>query len=210
MRTVIDISKWDRKDLFDHYDEETNPFAIINTPIDVTNVYNYCKSTGNSIYATMGYIITKTVNSIEGFRFRKENDEIVVYDKIHGNFTENIDNKIIGFFTIKNDDTYKDFIDEFNDKRDGLKIAKKSETSVTKYNEIWMSCVPWFEFNAAIPPFNKKNTIPQFIWDKFKKENNVVKTNLMIMVHHGFVDGYHIGKFINELQENINNFKGEE
>ena len=70
--------------------------------------------------------------------------------------------------------------------------------------------MPWFEFNSAVPPFNKENTIPQFIWDKFKKENDIVKTNLMIMVHHGFVDGYHIGKFINLLQENINNFKGEE
>ena len=210
MRTVIDLQKWDRKELFNHYNKETNPFVIINTPIDITNVYNYCKSSDNSIYATIGYLITKTVNSIEEFKFRKENDEIILYDKVHGNFTENIDNKIIGFFTIKNDDTYKDFIEEFNSKRDGLNIAKKSETSVTKYNEVWMSCVPWFEFNSAVPPFNKENTIPQFIWDKFKKENDIVKTNLMIMVHHGFVDGYHIGKFINLLQENINNFKGEE
>jgi len=30
---------------------------------------------------------------------------------------------------------------------------------------------------------------------------------MMIMVHHGFADGYHIGKFIEKLNEEIENIE---
>ena len=63
---------------------------------------------------------------------------------------------------------------------------------------------------SLIPPYDKSNTIPQFIWDKFNKDNNKVTTNLMIMVHHGFADGFQIGQVIKLIQEEINNFKGDE
>ena len=46
-------------------------------------------------------------------------------------------------------------------------------------------------------------------WDK-SPENDKVTTNLMIMVHHGFVDGYGVGKCIETIQNEINNFKGDE
>ncbi len=52
-------------------------------------------------------------------------------------------------------------------------------------------------------PYEKDLTIPQLIWDKFIFIEDHVYTNLMIMSHHGFVDGFHIGKFLNILDEKI-------
>ena len=74
-------------------------------------------------------------------------------------------------------------------------------------NEIWLSCEPWFTFTGFIPPFDKEITIPQFIWDKYENIDGKYYIDLMIMVHHGFADGYHIGKFIELLNENIRVFK---
>ena len=72
MKTVIDVSEWERYDLFKHYEEETNPFVILTTTIDITNTYNIAKASNSSMYATLGYLITKTVNQIDGFKYRKE------------------------------------------------------------------------------------------------------------------------------------------
>lgn len=208
MKQIIDVEKWDRYELFKHYDQITNPFVFVNTPIDVTNVYNYCKKNNKSMYATIGYLITKTVNEIDGFKYRKEGNNIVIHDVINGNFTENIDGTKIGFFTIDYTDNYEEFMDKFYSEREELfHPTKKKDIEAYDSNEVWMSCAPWFTMNSVLPPFNKENTIPQFIWDKFKNENGKVTTNLMIMVHHGFVDGFHIGKCINSLQEKIEVFK---
>ena len=40
MRTVIDKENWNRYELFRHYNECTNPFVIISSKIDITNIYN--------------------------------------------------------------------------------------------------------------------------------------------------------------------------
>ena len=206
----IDLNTWNRYELFKHFDEETNPFLIINTPIDITNIYNHCKQSDDSIYATIGYVINKAVNQVDGFKYRKENNKIIKHEVIHSNYTENIDNETIGFFRVEFDDNYRHYMETFNKERQLLFDNKGSDPSIITSDEIWMSCAPWFNINSLVPPYNKDNTIPQFIWDRFKKENNKVTINLMIMVHHGFIDGYGVGKCIEAIQNEINNFKGDE
>jgi len=73
-----------------------------------------------------------------------------------------------------------------------------------------LSCQPWFNFTGVIPPFDKSITIPQLIWDRFTFEGNRCYINLMIMVHHGFADGYHIGKLIEKIENTIQNIKDSE
>ena len=206
----IDVNTWDRYELFKHFDERINPFVILSTPIDVTNIYNYCKSTKNSIYATFGYVINKAVNQVEGFKYRKVDGKIIKYDVINTNYTENVNDDIIGFFSVKYDGEYRHYIEEFNNERQKLFDNNGSTKDILNVDEIWVSCAPWFQMTSLIPPYDKSNTIPQFIWDKFNKDNNKVTTNLMIMVHHGFADGFQIGQVIKLIQEEINNFKGDE
>ena len=74
-------------------------------------------------------------------------------------------------------------------------------------DEVWISCIPWFSFSGLITPFSKEVTIPQFIWDKYRRVEDKYYTNLMIMIHHGFADGSHLAKFIEILQKNIEQFK---
>ena len=208
MKTVIDKSKWNRYETFTHYDSRTNPFLIISTTIDITNIYEYSKRHCLSMYATVGYFISKTANEFEGFKIRKENDEFVLYNNIIPNFTESINGENVYFFDVDFDEDLNKFNEEFNKLRDIYK--KQGIVFKCKPNEIWMSCAPWFSFNTITPPYSHDLLIPQFIWDKFNKDNNKVTTNLMVMVHHGFMDGYQLGMFYKKLEENIRNFKGDE
>lgn len=202
MRNVIKNFK--RKELFEHYNKNTNPFAIVTTKINITKIVQYCKIKKH-FYATFGYIITKTVNEIDNFRYRYENNEFILYDQIRANFTDMIDEETIGFFSVPYQDSFEDFIKEYILKLDGLKQGKINDVEKNE-DEIWMSCEPWFSCTSLIPPFHHDNTIPQFIWDKIEYCNNKYEVNLMIMVHHGFADGSHIGKFIHKLNENIDNW----
>ena len=112
----------------------------------------------------------------------------------------------IGYFTLKDKENYKDYIKEFIETQNKFLEDKQYKTE-NDMDEIWLSCSPWFTFSSLIPPFNKEITIPQFIWDKYQKEEDKYYINLMILVHHGFADGSHIGKFINKLEENIKEFE---
>jgi len=198
---VLDLK---RKELFEYFDSKTNPFIILTTKIDVTNVVKYCKIHKN-YYATIGYLICETVNEIDAFKYRKEDDKIYKYDELKINFTQMIDEDEISFFEIDKGKTYKSFIEEFKKEQEKL-INDKKVTISKEQGEIWVSCAPWYEFTSLVTPYDKNVTIPQFTWGKFKEENGKFYTNLMIMVHHGFVDGNHIGILLNKLNDKINNF----
>ena len=205
MKKIVNINEWKRKDLFDHYSKFSNPFMIVSTQIDITRLYNYVKSNDLSMYASFGFYLLKIINEFDSFKYRKEDNNLVLFDKVNANFTDSVNGNDIFFFTVKDNNDIKDFNKNYYEiKNDFIKNNKKYTNTIYGIDEVWFTCTPWCSFNAITPPYNKDNYIPQFIWDKFKKDNDKITTNLMVMVHHGFMDGYQLGLFFSKLQDLIN------
>lgn len=207
MNIINEVKDFKRKDLFSHYHEGANPFVSVTVKIDVTNIVNYCKI-HKHFYATLGFIITETANQIEAFKYRYKNGKFYYCDELKSNYTQMLKDENIGFFGIPITHDFDNYINEFVVKQNHF--MENGDCNVeNELNEIWLSCIPWFSFTSLNTPFNKEVTIPQFIWDKYECVDGKYYVNLMIMVHHGFADGSHIGKFVNALKENIINFRGE-
>jgi len=201
---IKEVKTFKRTELFKHYHSFTNPFIITTTKIDITNVVNYCKIRKN-LYGTLGYLIAKTANNIEEFKYRYKEGKIYFCQEIKPNYVGKYDDDTIGYFDVPLKDNFKEYINDFKIIQEQFKKSKKYSLE-NDLNEIWLSCQPWFNFSSLVPTYDKEISIPQFIWDKYELIDNKYYINLLIMVHHGFADGYHVGKFINDLQELINNF----
>lgn len=195
-----EIINFERQELFNHYNKNDNPFIYLTTKIDITNIYHKCKN----YYPSIAYLITLAVNQIDNFKYRYEDNKIYKYDILKPNFTHLFNDHNIGFFTCDNKETYTEFLNEYQNMKDKFLNTNKSYAN-SDQGEIWFSFVPWYNVSSLITPFNKTTTIPQFIWDKFNFENNKCYINLTIMVHHGFIDGYHIGLFLEKLNNIIEN-----
>ena len=196
-----EVKDFERIDLFNHYNSKYNPFIFLTTKVDITNIYNKCKNH----YASIGYFITLAANKIDNFKYRNENGKIYKYDILKSNFTIMFEeSQDIWFFTCEPKDNYNDFIKEFKSKKDELFNNHRLDT-YTDDGELWFSCTPWYNFSSLITPFDKSVTIPQFLWDKFSFESDRCYINLMIMAHHGFVDGYHIKLFLDEFNKIVEN-----
>ena len=197
-----EIVNFERLDLFWQYHNRENPFLIVTTKIDITNVYKKCKN----YYPALAYFITLAVNKIDNFKYRYIQNRFYKFDKLNPSFTDIKPNKEIGFFRCDIDlkQSYNSFLAKYKSIKEKFILTRENITNLEE-NEIWFSCLPWFSFTSLIPPFDKNITIPQFIWDKFEIIDGKCYTNLMIMAHHGFVDGYHISLFLNELNDIISN-----
>lgn len=197
-----EIENFERLDLFWQYHKRDNPFVIVTTKVDITNIYQKCKN----YYPSIAYYITLAVNKVDNFKYRFIQNKFYKYDRLKPGFTELTNSKKIGFFSceVLENESLEHFIEKYK-----MKKAKFLETEESMLNseedEIWLSCTPWFSFSSLVPPFDKNITIPQFIWDKFDIVGDKCYINLMIMAHHGFVDGYHISLFLSELNDIINN-----
>ena len=197
------INNIGREELFNHYNEMDNPFIIMTIPLNVTNVVNYCKI-HKHFYATMGFLVGKAVNDVDGFKYRYKNGEFYYYDRLVVNFTEKVGEQI-GFFECESDE-FENFVEEFDYKKCNLgRYDDASEEN--REDVIWVSCFPWAKFNGLVSPHDRSITIPQFIWDKYEEISGEYFCNMMIMVHHGFCDGYHVGLFIERLNKYISELK---
>lgn len=203
---IKEIKNFDREKIFNHYHICDNPFLNIATKVDVTNLVLFCKKY-KSFYATMGYLVCKVANKIDNFKYRFCDNKFYYCDELITNYTDMFDDGNIGYYNVEYNDDYQKYIDSFKKVKE--KFLKDNNYSIdNKINEIWLSCVPWIKCTSITSPFNKNCLIPQIIWDKYELENDKYYVNLTIVIHHGFVDGYHISKFVNLLEENIKEFDG--
>lgn len=199
MKTKIENYK--RKEIFAHYDKNTNPFAAVTTKLDITNIYNLCREKGH-FYATLGYYLTKSMCEIEEFRYTYEDGEFYLFDTIIPNYTDLDDDEMIGFFDVPLEADYEDYLTTFDAAKARFLNGESAEPS-SNGAPLWLSCEPWFKATSIMPPFDKETRIPQLIWDRYEIENDRCYINLTIFFHHGFADGYHIGKFIDVINKNI-------
>lgn len=198
---MVEIEDFSRKNLFDHYNDMDSPFIIMTVPIDVTNIVEFCKM-HKHFYATMGFIIGKAINEIEAFKYRVKDGRFYYVSKVSPSFTERVDNNL-GFFEC--DSTkYEAFINEFVDKK--CKLGKYDNCTEDRLDVVWLSCFPWASFSSLVSPHDKSITIPQLIWDKYVFKDGRYTCNLMIMVHHGFADGYDVGNLVEKINCYIDNF----
>lgn len=197
---MSEIINFERKELFKHYNEMDNPFIIMTIPLNVTKVVEYCK-VHKHFYATLGFLVGKAVNEIESFKYRYNNRKFYYYDKLVVNFTERVEEQI-GFFDCE-EENLESFVKEFDEKKSKLGYYDDASEE-NRQDVIWISCFPWAKFSGLMSPHDRSITIPQFIWDKYEEVNGEYYCNMMIMAHHGFADGYHIGTFIEKLNKYIN------
>lgn len=198
-----ELKNFKREESFKHYNNMQNPYLIITVPIKVTNLVNYAKE-HKHFNALLGYLIGSVVNETESFRYRYIDNKYFLCDRVGVSFTQLVDESVYFFDCYKN--TKEEFIKEYETNQEIVK-TKKQSIAVEQQDTIWVSCTPWFKFTGLVPPYDKNLTIPQFIWDKYEKKEDDYYCNLLIMVHHGFADGYQISEFINKLEEKLNNIK---
>ena len=82
-------------------------------------------------------------------------------------------------------------------------VSKKAD----KMNSIYITSLPWINFNSITHPINIKNvdSVPRIAWGKYRKERDSIIIPFSVQVHHALMDGYHVSKYINDLKKKIKN-----
>jgi chloramphenicol O-acetyltransferase type A len=76
-------------------------------------------------------------------------------------------------------------------------------------NAYTVSCVPWipFEHFAVHSYESKPYYFPSVEAGKFQEENGRLMMPLSITCHHAATDGYHVGVFLEKLQQEADSFE---
>ena len=201
---VIDESTWKRAAHCAVFRNCVEPSFCVTFDLDVTKFYREIKMKGLSFTFALVYIVTECANQIEEFRYRFLDGKVVLFDKIDTAFTY-LD-KQTELFKVVNM-PFEGSIEEYCQAARQKAEAQKEYFTGPLGNDVFQfSPMPWVTYRHISHTNSGKidNATPLFDWGKFYEKDGRLLLPFSVQVHHSFVDGVHIGKLVEKLQEKLN------
>ena len=76
-------------------------------------------------------------------------------------------------------------------------------TAPERIDVIHYSALPWFSFTGLTHPrnYNDGDSIPKISFGRIFEQGGRMMLPLSILVHHGLIDGYHVGLYIKAFRQ---------
>lgn len=205
----IDTADWPRREIFDFFSELADPFYMVSFNLEVTKLCRYAKAAGLSVYHCMIKLVTDAVNGVEAFRCALLGGEIVLLERRRPSFTAlEKGSELFKIITMPCAGGFEDFCREAGERtREQTRFIDRTAEGP---DLIYISCLPWLDMTALTNEHDvgtqaaKDDSIPRIAWGKIKDEGGKKLVNISVEVNHRFIDGVHIGRLAEKLEELMN------
>ncbi len=203
---IIDETNWKRALHCQIFRNSIEPSYCVTFELDISNFLERIRGLGFSFTFSMIYAVTKCANEIEEFRYRFLDGQVVLYDRINTAFTYlHKDTELFKVVNVEMQDTLEGYV-----KAAGQKAAGQQEyfTGPLGNDVFQFSPMPWVSYThiSHTNSGKKENATPLFDWGKYLERDSKQILPFSVQVHHSFVDGIHIGKLADSLQQYLNCF----
>ena len=202
--TYIDYENWPRRELYEHFLGVSDPFYSVTYRQDVTKLCGYCKAHKLSFYLSLTYLVTKAVNAVENFRYTIENGRVALLDERVPSFCDLLPgSELFHVVTLPAGGDMAAFCAAAKEK--SAAQTAFLDTGAENDGLIFISCAPWVDLTGLTNErdFHVEDAVPRIAWGKYVEENGRKVLGMSLEVTHRFIDGYHIGKFAEELTKRI-------
>lgn len=202
---LIDQKTWKRKEYFEHYFTHVPCTYSMTVNLAITGL----KMTKKKVYPSLLYGLTKLVNYHEEFRMTiTENGAVGIFSDMMPCYTVfHKETETFSNIWTEYSDNYTEFCDRYMEDliRYG-NVERMMAKPNPPVNTFPVSMIPWATFEGF--NLNLQNgydyLLPVFSFGKYYEKHGEYFIPLSIQVHHAVCDGFHICRFVNELQELIN------
>ena len=203
---IIDFDSWPRTQHFKMFNEYDNPDLSLCANVDISELHHFVKSKDIRINISLLYLLTSVANGIEEFRYRVSEGQVVVYDQLHPSTTVLGKGNLFGFCRLHYLDNFKEF---YRAAERDIRLAKTSPSlsPIDSQATLYFTTIPWVSFTSITHPVQVHpiDAIPRISIGKFFKSGSQMLMPLSVQVHHGLVDGVHVGLFYERFQRAAEN-----
>ena len=202
MKKKLNVDNWKRQEHFNFFSQFEEPFYGVCVSIDCTKAYQFSKANGFSFFIYYLHKCLVAANAVESFKYRIEDDEVFIYDRINAGATIGRENGTFGFGYFYYHDNLEDFISAA-----AVEIKRVKETNELgrslKNDLIRCSALPWLDFTSIshARSFSVRDSCPKISFGKVTELNGKKTMPVSVHVNHALVDGIHVGQFIDHFQD---------
>lgn len=196
---------WDRKEYFEHYYKNVPCTYSMTVKVDITKI----REKNVKLYPAMLYGLTTIVNRHREFRTAfNTKGELGIYSEMIPSYTVfHKDTETFSNLWTRYRRDFEEFQKEYD--RDLEVYGNRNEMMAkpdAPENCFTVSMIPWASYEGFHLNIQSGYDYlrPIFTMGKYYEEKGRSMLPLSIQVHHAVCDGFHVCRFVNELQELIN------
>lgn len=200
----IDMNAWPRREIYEFFSPLENPYYMVTFQLDVTALRAYTKRRGLSFYYALVYLCTQAVNGVEAFHWTLREGRVWRLDARCPSFTDLAPGgEAFHIVTLPAGDDLAAFCRAAAEKSraQAAFIDPGSETDAL----IYFSCLPWVELTALTNErgAGRDDAVPRIAWGRYVPQGDRLRLGISVEVNHRLIDGLHIGRFAQALEQAI-------
>lgn len=198
----INLAAWKRRQHYEVFGKRDYPYGGLTTQVDVTTLREVCRDTGHKPFTAFMYIVSDAINTVENFRYRIYEEQIILCEKVDPNF--NVMNPKTELYYFAQAPFQANYADFDRDVELGKRYAiEHNFLSNNRLDVFYVSCLPWFGFTDIIQPMglSANDTIPRIVWGQYQENNGRSELPFSITAHNGFVDALHMAKLLDRMRK---------
>jgi chloramphenicol O-acetyltransferase type A len=206
VKTKLNLDSWNRKEHFDYFRQFSEPFYHLNMNVECTEGFQKTRKRGDSAFSWYLYNAMRSANSVQEFRYRIESEEVYIYDIIHASPTISREDGTFGFAQIDFIEDFEIFQKNVREEINRVQSLSGLFTAPERPDVIHYSTLPWFSFTGLSHPrnFGDGDSIPKISFGKIFEQDGKLFLPLSVHVHHGLIDGMHVGRFVEIFHKLLN------
>ena len=200
----INPKETSRAQAFELWMKAPNPMVTFFKTVDVTRLVRMSRKKGYKFNMLLDWCIGKAAASIKEFYVLPVGDKLMKFDSLAVNtIVKNKEGEVSSC-----DILFADDLEKFNEEY--LKYTSKVADSCTdrdlsdKCMVIGTSAIVQTEIDGAVGMNSGIFNNPFLIWGRYRKRWFRYELPISFQFHHTQMDGAHAGKFLSNLQEEIN------
>lgn len=205
MRTELRLDTWNRQEHFHFFSNMEEPFFGIVVEVEMTKAYAKAKEIGVSFFQYYLYQSLKAAHQVENFRYRIDEGVVFCYDEVHASATIGRADGTFGFSFIEYNESFQVFIKNADAEINAVQTGNglRFNENAKRIDTIHFSALPWLRFTGLTHArsFTYRDSAPKISFGKYNIENNKMTLPVAIYVHHGLMDAYHVGQFVEKFQQ---------
>ena len=193
-----------RAQAYDLWMKAPNPMVTFFKTIDVTRLVRISKQQGYKFNMLLGWCIGKSASSIKEFYLLPVGNKLFQYDSLAVNTI--VKNKIGGvsscdiLFTESIDEYNREYLEQTSNVTESCQDRDLSEKCMV----IGTSAIIDTEIDGVVGMNSGIYNNPFLVWGQYRKKMFRYELKISFQFHHTQMDGAHAGRFLANLQKEIN------
>ena len=203
MKTEVNPQDTNRTEAFELWMSSPMPMVTLTKTFDISNLIKVSRKAGVKFNALLCWCIGKAATQTKEFYILPENGKLFQYDCIAVNVIVNNIKGGINSCDIPYTDDMKGFLREYDTLTKKVSTECKS-TFLEDHMIVGTSAMIQTELDSIVNQYTDKFCNPMVMWGKYSKRWFKTILPISFQFHHTQMDGAHAGKFLANLQNEIN------